>query len=80
MMTVTLDFLTAIKAGNRTEVTRLLDAEPRLVNAEDDNGFSAVLIAAYYQEPDIAQLLVQRGAELNLFEACVVGELARVKD
>jgi uncharacterized protein len=79
-MSTTQDFLTQIKAGNRAEVTRLLDAGPGLANATDDNGLSAVLIAAYYQEPDIAQLLVQRGAALNLFEACVIGELARVKD
>ncbi len=78
-MTAVQDFFAAIKAGNNAEVNRLLDVEPSLVNATDQNGLSAVLIAAYYQEPDIAKLLVQRGAELNVFEACTVGELSRVK-
>src|SRR5512135_3096541 len=61
------------------EVAQRLEVEPALVNARDENGLSAVLTAAYYQEPDIARLLVQRGAELNVFEACAVGELPRVQ-
>jgi ankyrin repeat protein len=78
-MTTAQDFLAAVQAGNIAEVTQRLDAEPALVNARDENGLSAVLTAAYYQEPDIARLLVQRGAELNVFEACAVGELPRVQ-
>jgi ankyrin repeat protein len=78
-MTITQEFFTAIKAGHHNEVATLLDVEPALVSAQDENGLSAALTAAYYQEPDIAQLLVQRGAELNVFEACAVGELSRVK-
>ena len=78
-MTAAQDFLAAIKAGNIAEVTRRLDVEPALVNARDEQGLSAVLTAAYYQEPGIARLLVQRGAELSVFEACTVGELPRVK-
>jgi ankyrin repeat protein len=78
-MSTAQDFLAAVKAGNTTEVTQLLEVEPELVNARDENGLSAVLTAAYYQEPDIARLLVQRGAELNVFEACAVGEASRVK-
>ena len=73
------EFFAAIKAGDQAEVKRLLDAEPSLMNAKDEHGLSAVLIAAYYQKPDLARLLVQRGAKLNLFEACAVGDLARVK-
>ena len=78
-MTSNEEFFIAIKAGNQVEVKRLLDSEPSLMNAKDEHGLSAVLIAAYYQKPDLAQLLVQRGAELNVFEACAVGDLARVK-
>ncbi len=79
-MTTTEDFLAAIKAGRSAEVTAMLEADPSLMNARDENGTSAVLTAAYYQEPAIAQLLVQRGAALNVFEACTVGELSCVKD
>src|SRR5512135_2463545 len=61
------------------EVAQRLEVEPALVNARDENGLSAVLTAAYYQEPDIARLLVQRGAVLSVFEACAVGEVSRVR-
>jgi len=79
-MTTVQDFFAAIKAGNAAGITQLLDVEPSLINARDENGLSAVLTAAYYQEPDIAKLLVQRGTELSIFEACAAGELSRVKD
>jgi ankyrin repeat protein len=79
-MTAVQDFFAAIQAGNAAAVTHLLDAEPAFVNARDENGLSAVLLAAYYQKPGIARLLVQRGAELSIFEACAAGELSRVKD
>lgn len=79
-MTTTQDFLAAIKTGNRADVSLLLDIDPTLANVRDENGLSAVLTAAYYHEPDIATLLVQRGAELSVFEACAVGELSRVQE
>ena len=75
----TAEFFAAIKAGRTTEVTTLLDDDPTLANARDENSLSAVLTAAYYQEPDVARLLVQRGAVLSVFEACAVGEVSRVR-
>jgi ankyrin repeat protein len=74
------DFLAAIQTGNRADVRLLLDIDPTLVNAKDEHGLSAVLTAMYYQEPDIARVLVQRGAELSVFEACAVGEVTRVQE
>jgi ankyrin repeat protein len=71
-------FFQAIKAGEIARVTELLDAEPALVNARDDSGLSAVLTAAYYNEPQLAQQLVRRGADLSIFEAAAVGALDRV--
>ena len=79
-MTSGQEFFTAIKAGHHHQIIALLDADPSLVNCRDESGLSAVLTAAYYQEPDIARLLVQRGADLSIFEACAAGELGRVKD
>jgi ankyrin repeat protein len=73
------DFIEAIKAGEIEQVTHALDQDGTLVNAKADNGLSAVLVAAYYNEPQIAQLLVQRGAELSIFEAATVGALDRVE-
>jgi len=79
-MTTSQDFLAAIKAGRTNEVATFLDVDPALANAKDEHGLSAVLTAAYYQEPDIAKLLVQRGAEISVFEACAAGELGRAQE
>jgi ankyrin repeat protein len=79
-LTTTDDFIDAIKAGAMDKVRQMLDHDPSLVDAKADNGLSAVLVAAYYNEPDIARLLAQRGASLNVFEATAVGALERVKE
>lgn len=73
------DFIEAIKAGHIDQVSHALDQDAALVNAKADNGLSTVLVAAYYNEPNIAQLLVQRGAAVTIFEAATVGALDRVK-
>ena len=73
------EFFTAIKAGDAHKVNELLDQAAALANVKDQNGLSAVLVAAYYNEPAIAQTLVERGASLNIFEAATLGRLDRVK-
>src|SRR5512135_785824 len=78
-MVTSQHFFAAIKAGSQSEVIQQLELDPALVNARDENGLSAVLTAAYYQEPAIARMLVERGAALTIFEACSVGDVARVQ-
>ncbi|MGQ0603736.1 MAG: ankyrin repeat domain-containing protein [Anaerolineales bacterium] len=72
-------FIEAVKEGQIERVRDSLAADRSLVNARSEGGFSAVLLAAYYQQPAIAQLLVERGVELDLFEACAAGALPRVQ-
>src|SRR5438128_93365 len=66
----------AIQRGNASRVAELLDADRSLLGARAGN-VSAVLLAVYYQHPEIARLFVERGAELNFAEACAVGDEAR---
>ena len=73
------DFFHAITAGEIGRVQEYLEGEPELVNAHNQAGLSAVLAAAYYQQPEIARLLVQNGADLNVFEASAVGSLEQVQ-
>jgi ankyrin repeat protein len=56
----------------------MVSATPSLVNARGDAG-SAVLTAVYYRQKEIVNLLVARGADLSLFEACAAGELERIE-
>ncbi len=68
----------AIKAGELERVKAMISAVPALVNARGDAG-SAVLVAVYHRHKAIVDLLVARGAELSLFDACAAGELERVE-
>jgi len=70
------DLITAIQQGNAPRVAELLDADRTLLGARAGN-VSAVLLAVYYQHPEIARLFVERGAELTFAEACAVGDEAR---
>jgi uncharacterized protein len=72
-------FIEAIKQGNRQTVSQLLSAQADLANAHTAEGLSAVLLATYYGQPEIARLIVEHGANLNIFEAAAVGQLDTVK-
>jgi ankyrin repeat protein len=69
---------TAIQAGDRPGVKKLIGQNPALVQSRDENGISAVLMALYYNHPEIASILVEGGAHLDIFEASAVGNLGRV--
>jgi ankyrin repeat protein len=70
--------LEAIKKGDAAAVRRLLDESPALLQARD-GGVSAVLLATYYQRPEISQIFVDRGLVLDLYESCALGRLDRVR-
>lgn len=72
-------FIQAVKQGNRQTVSDLLTTQPDLANAHTPDGLSVVLLAAYYGQPEIAMLIVEHGANLNLFEAASAGQLEIVK-
>jgi len=65
----TQDFLAAVKAGDAERVARMLDANAGLLNARGGSGESAVMLAVYYGKKGVLELLLGRGAELNIFEA-----------
>jgi ankyrin repeat protein len=68
----------AVKKGDVTTVKQLLDDDPALLKAQTDEGLSVILLALYYRQPEIAQAFLARGAVLNLFESCALGQLDRV--
>lgn len=74
------EFFDAIKNGQQKTVEEMLAQEPGLASAVDQDGMSAVLTAAYYQEPEIVHLLIQNGAALNLFEASAAGQVDAVRE
>ena len=70
----------AIRAGDAAKVTALLDAQPSLLEAKNAQGQSGVLAACYTGRREIRDLLIARGAKLELHEAAAAGQLARVKE
>jgi hypothetical protein len=73
------DLFAAIRRGDSTAVLDLLAADASLANARDGKGNSPVLIATYVDQPDIARLLLERGARATFFEACALGLDAEVR-
>jgi ankyrin repeat protein len=71
------DFFNFIKEGKLDEVQRLLSLKPGLIH-EKENGISPVLIAAYHQEPAIADFLAERAGTLTIFEAAATGKTGQV--
>ena len=73
------DMLEAVKVGNTTQVKKLLEADAFLANARAESGESAILLSIYYGHTAIRDLLLARGAELNIFEAAAAGQIARLE-
>ena len=73
------DLFTAIKKGDLASVTAILDLNPEFSAGHDENGLSAILTAVYFQQPEIAQYIMQRSVSISLFEACAVGSIKHVQ-
>lgn len=78
MKTEEEDVFTAVAIGERDRLKALLDARPDLVNARNDDGDSLLLTAAYSGRKDVFDLLLEKGAGVNVFEASALGLSDRV--
>lgn len=74
------EFIQAIQAGDVAKVEQMLSAAPELKDSRASNGVSAVQTAVYSFQPEIRDLLLSRGAMLDLAGACSIGACERVKD
>jgi ankyrin repeat protein len=70
----------AIRAGDASRVSELLDAAPYLLRAKAPDGASGVLLAIYWGHRDLVALFERRGVLLNLFEACAAGRRERAAE
>jgi ankyrin repeat protein len=73
------NLFSAIQGGHAEGVREMLTAHPELVNAKNQAGISAVLFAVYNGKNEIAKLLIDRGARLDIFEAAATGTQDRVE-
>jgi len=79
-MSTTAELFDAIREGDLARVQTLLDSDGALASARNEAGVSAVLTAVYRGRKDIRDLLLARGAQLELADAGAVGRLERVKE
>ena len=75
-MTASQELYEAIKTGGLSKVEALLDASPELVNGGGASGMPPLMLALYARQKEIARLLVNRGAELNIWAAAAMGDRA----
>ena len=63
-----------IKAGDLSELQRMIEADKSLAMSRDAAGVSALMTAAYYRRPDMVRLLRDTVSELDIFEAAALGD------
>lgn len=74
------EFLSAITSGEAVKVKEYLARDPSLVRSADEKGTSAILLAVYYRQKEIVDLLLATGSEWDIFEAAATGRSERVKE
>jgi ankyrin repeat protein len=67
-------FQEKVKGGDLAGVKAALADDPALLNAVNETGQSAFLLAKYYRQPQIADYLLSLSPELDFFDACVAGK------
>lgn len=55
----------ACALGDRARVEELLNEDPSLLDQRSADGFPPVGLAIFFRHPDIAKLLIERGADVN---------------
>jgi ankyrin repeat protein len=77
------EFIEAIKRGDQEAVDAALANDPGLLAASTSDGRSAVLTAAYNNQPrlaeHLAELVEKEPGGLTLFEAAAVGDVAALR-
>jgi len=71
-------FFKAIQTGDKEKVEQLLRKTPNLILAKDNQKLSPLMIAVYYHEFDIAEMLLDRMVALSIYEAAATGKMVHV--
>ena len=74
-----MNLLEAIKTGDSAGAASLIESNPGLASERTAEGVSYISLAMYHRQPDIARLLAAKRNDLDLPEACAVGDIDRVR-
>jgi len=72
-------FFAAIRAGDSSKVQSMLEGDPSLGEAKNEQGQSPVVAAVYSGRSAVRDLLIARGAHLEFHEAVAAGQLELVE-
>jgi ankyrin repeat protein len=76
---LTDEFLDAIKAGDSQRVESLVRSHPELLESRTGDGLDPVVLAKYYGRDGVAELLLARGVEVDVFGAAMMGRADQVR-
>lgn len=71
-------FQDAVKKGDIETVRGALATDPNLLDATNEAGQGAFLLAKYYRQDATAEFLLGQGPKLNFFDQCVAGQTGPV--
>jgi len=74
------ELIAAIKQRDVGALKLLLDCEPALAGARAASGETPAIVAIYWRSAESLELLLARGAQLDVFEAAAAGRLERVRE
>lgn len=70
----------AISAGDADAVRTAIQDDPAAAGARGDHGVSAVRAALYAHRQDLADVVLESGPELDVFDAAAVGDVDRLTE
>ena len=73
------EFIQFVQTGSSGQVQKLLENNPGLAAAKNEQDISALMLAIYSGKLDTARLLADRRMDLTIFEAAALGNLDRVE-
>ena len=72
------DVFEAISSGNLDRLKALVATDAAAAVARDGKGVSALMTTLYHRRGEMADVLLDRGLELDVFEAAALGRVTRV--
>ena len=74
------EFFEAVQSGQTEKVESLLQGDPSLSQARSEQGLSALMLALYFGQQPIADLLLSTDVQLDIYEAAATGRTQRLRD
>jgi ankyrin repeat protein len=74
-----VELIASIQAGDLSKVRQLVEGHPELIEGRTTEGVSPILMALYYNEPEIARFLIDSCTLMDIYEAAACGKSIRVK-